>query len=99
MVYIYIYIYKENSKLLIDNKEEWKITNLTKTNLRKEEEMIAAKKRAKIEREMALIVEQSNYNLAVLGAKKKEDMLKITVQGEKVVAHNRCTRSISDGII
>ena len=88
-IYIYIYIYNiENSRLIIDNREEIDLANLRLTNKIREEEMLVHQKRSLITRDTQIVKGESEYEQEMIKAQMKQEELMIRVRGEKSIAEN-----------
>jgi len=79
----------ENEKLILENTENQKMTELQRDNFRKLEEAKAAKERALIVREENKINGQAEFEVAVVDADKQASVLKTKVEGQKAIAENR----------
>lgn len=79
----------ENEKLILENTENQKMTELQRDNFRKLEEAKAAKERALIVREENKINGQAEFEVAVVDADKQASVLKTKVECQKAIAENR----------
>ena len=84
----------ENEKLVIENEENRKMSNLQRDNFRKLEKLRADKDRAQIEREQQRIFAQTEFEVDVVESEKNVSVLRTKLEGQKLVTENQAKKKV-----
>ena len=85
----------QNDRLMIENEQNQKLTELKKENMKKIQEIKGSRDRALLERDEQIVSTETLHDVQIIEAEEKANLLIIKAQNDKVIAENLSGKQVA----